>query len=172
MAKGRKSQPAEVKAAKGNPGQRKNVVTPVSVIPVAGITPPQELSAPAAKVWNELVQPMVDARFLRQTDTVVFGVFCQAVADFRIAVKRLQRDGQFYKVKSNHGEYIRLHPACAIKERSMRIIMQYATEFGITPAARQKIQSGQVTQPPAGGLFKPKSDDQEKPAGGSAITFN
>ncbi|PCI51384.1 MAG: phage terminase small subunit P27 family [Alphaproteobacteria bacterium] len=169
---GRKSQPAEVKAAKGNPGQRKNVVTPISVIPVAGISPPHELSKSAVPVWNELVKPMVDAGFLRQTDTVVFGVFCQAVADFRRAVKRIERDGEFYKVKSNHGEYIRQHPACSVKERSMRIIMQYATEFGITPAARQKIQTGQVTQPPAGGLFKPKSDDQEKPAGRSAITFN
>ncbi len=172
MAKGRKSQPAEVKAAKGNPGQRKNIVTSVSVIPVAGLTPPADLSKPAIPVWNELVKSMIDAGFLRQTDTVVFGVFCQAVADFRRAVKRIERDGEYYKVTSNHGEYIRPHPACSIKERSMRIIMQYATEFGLTPAARQRIQSAAVTQPPAGGLFKPNTDEQETPAGGSAITFN
>ena len=65
MAKGRKPQPAEVKAAKGNPGRRKNIVVSKDVAPLAGLNPPAEMTGPVATVWKELVPGMVALGFLR-----------------------------------------------------------------------------------------------------------
>ena len=168
---GRKPKPAEIKAAAGNPGKRKNNIVPKTEVPVAGIKPPPGLTPEAQRVWKEMSQSMSALGFLRISDTAVFGVFCQTLADYREIVKRIRKEGRTYKVKSRHGEYIRPHPLSAEKERCARIIIQYASDFGITPAARQKLQAVLPPNLPAAGLFA-KDDDEKQNAARDPITYN
>lgn len=173
MARGRKSQPAEVKEAKGNPGQRRNVVVPETDLPMAGIKPPRTMSAAAKAVWNECAPALISSRILRQTDVLVFGVFCQTIADYRAAIKDIRKRGATYMIKSNHSDqqYIKINPMVGVRDRALNLIIRYGESLGLTPASRQRLQLG-VNLPIAGEFDFMDRGEKQPPTDNNAITFN
>lgn len=121
---------------------------------VAAVAAPTWLKGEGRKIWDKEAPGFINARLLGRTDVVSFGRWCQTMADWLALAEVLKKKGQFYDVKSNHGTYIRAHPAAARMDRLETRLVALEDRFGGNPSARQRIIAGRANAP-LGDLFTP-----------------
>lgn len=138
------------------------------------VTAPSWLKGEARRIWDNEAPGFVNARLLGRTDVVSFGRWCQTMADWLELAEVLREKGQFYDVQSNHGTYIRAHPAAARMDRLETRLVALEDRFGGNPSARQRIIAARA-QTPMGDLFgqpsantAPQPDPTEVPDTGPA----
>lgn len=158
MARGRKTEPAEIKQAKGNPGRRKIVTTP-DAAPQMGNRPPEELWAAGKRIWNQLAPDLMALKFLRSTDRPAFTRYCEHLAKWWELTRDLRKEGETYMSKSEHNPdgMMRVNPKFLIRERIEKRLEALEDRFGLSPAARQQILQRLALTPvaaPAGALFE------------------
>jgi P27 family predicted phage terminase small subunit len=154
---------AEENEARGNPGRRRKPIAPTEILPPAGTAPeiiapaqypaPLELSRDAKRIWERYAPDLARLKLLRRTDELTFGQFCEIVADAFKAKKTLDAEGYTYESESAHGRLKRIHPAYIILDRSRRLVLQFAEQFGMTPAARAALMAKLANAPNAGEAF-------------------
>lgn len=125
---------------------------PVEMAPSVKIAAPAWLKGEGKKVWDQEAPGFINARLLGRTDVVSFARWCQTMADWLDLAVVLKKKGQFYDVQSNHGTYIRAHPAAARMDRLETRLVALEDRFGGNPSARQRIIAARA-QSPIGDLF-------------------
>jgi P27 family predicted phage terminase small subunit len=157
MARGRKKTPAAIAAAKGNPSRRPVVPDPAASATSASkpgavqrIAPPSFLEGDALKVWHLTAPVLQGLKLLTDADVNEFGRYCEQFARWIRAARQVKEEGETYTVESNHGKYIRDHPAVRRMNQLEIILLRIEDRFGMNPAERQRIFAARAAGAPTG----------------------
>ena len=137
---GRKPKPTALKKLEGNPGKRKlNTKEPM---PGKGMPDcPKWLLPEAKKEWERLCVKLSEIGVLTEIDMAAFAAYCQSF-------------------ETDKG-YQQQTPWVGIANTNQKLMMQVASEFGLTPSARSRIMA-------ASGVGKDEEDEMEALLGGEA----
>ena len=132
---GRKPKPTALKKLEGNPGKRKlNTKEPV---PGKGLPDcPAWLLPDAKEEWQRLSEKLNQMGVLTEVDRSAFAAYCQSYARWKEAQAHISSEGATYETENGMQ---RPNPYVAICNTEQRLMMQAASEFGLTPSARSRI---------------------------------
>lgn len=133
--RGRKPKPTAIKILEGNPGKRplnKNEPKPEKKAPKC----PSWLEPEAKKEWKRMSKALEAIGVLTQVDSSAFAGYCQAYARWKEAEEFLTKHGTIFKTPSG---YIQQVPQVSIAQTYLKIMKDFCSEFGLTPAARSRI---------------------------------
>lgn len=127
---GRKPKPTAVKKLEGNPGKRKrNKNEPV---PIKGM--------PEAKAeWNRLAELMNQMGVLTEVDMAAFAAYCQSYARWKEVQEYITSGGSAFETDKR---YQQQSPWVGIANTNQKLMLQAASEFGLTPSSRLQIVAG------------------------------
>jgi P27 family predicted phage terminase small subunit len=158
MKRGRRPIPTHLKLLRGNPGRRPlrdDEPQPEQSIDVP--EPPPFITGYAADEWWIVAVELHRLGLLSKIDLPPLAAYCHSYGQWRMAVEALARmaandpvmNGMI--IKSKYGDAVQ-NPLVSIARRHAGDMVRYATEFGLTPAARSRIAAG-VTSDGAPGKF-------------------
>lgn len=102
--------------------------------------PPSWLPQVAKNEWRRVV-PLLRARGnLDLLDRASLSAYCLAWSTLKMATDSLERDG--LTITGGHGGRVR-NPAASIANQAARQVRDFAVEFGLTPAARPRLEKAQ-----------------------------
>ena len=138
MQAGRKPKPTAIKVLEGNPGKRKlneNEPKPVMKAPPC----PQWLEPEAKKEWRRLAKALEAMGVLTEADMAAFAGYCQYYARWKEAEERITDRGLVIRTPSGYPQQV---PYISIAQQYLKLMQQFAEQFGLTPAARSRIIAG------------------------------
>ena len=100
----------------------------------------------------------LDGEVLTEIDRSAFAAYCQSYARWKEAQEHINSEGATYETENGMQ---RPNPWVAICNTEQRLMMQAASEFGLTPSARSRIMA-------ASGVGKDDEDEMEALLGGEA----
>jgi P27 family predicted phage terminase small subunit len=136
--RGRKPTPSAIKALEGNPGKRalnEREPRPEKKAPSC----PKWLEPEAKKEWRRLAKKMEALGVLTEVDMAAFAGYCQAYARWKQAEERITDRGLVIRTPSGYPQQV---PYISIAQQYLRLMNQFAEQFGLTPAARSRIIAG------------------------------
>ncbi|MBF4207501.1 phage terminase small subunit P27 family [Pseudomonas donghuensis] len=137
---GRRPTPTELKLVRGNPGKRpinKNEPQPAKRIPSA----PGHLSSEGQVAWGRLTVLLDRMGVLTEADGFALERLCDCYAEILALRDLVETQGRTYETTSTQGELVlKANPAVAMLADVDRRFKSYLVEFGLTPAARSKVQ--------------------------------
>lgn len=148
MPRGRPRKPRALNELEGNPGKRpvnENEPMPNTSRPSC----PRHLNTLARKEWHRMAPFLEQLGLLTQIDRAALAAYCQAYGRWIEAEKKLKdlslmsADKMAYLYKTTNGNLI-ISPLLTIANKSMDQMHKFLIEFGMTPAARTRIN----TEPP------------------------
>ena len=153
---GRKPKPTALKKLEGNPGKRKlNTKEPN---PGKGMPDcPIWLLREAKTEWTRLSEKLNQMGVLTEIDRSAFAAYCQSYARWKEAQEHFYSECATYDTENGMQ---RPNPRAAICNTEQRLMMQAASEFGLTPSARSRILA-------VSGIDK-EEDEMEALLGGEA----
>ena len=134
--RGRKPKPTALKVLEGNPGKR----------PLNELEPKPKKQAPscpswlepeAKKEWRRMAKTLEAMGILTEIDKAAFAGYCQAYARWKEAEEFLTKHGTIFKTPSG---YIQQVPQVSIAQTYLKAMKDFASQFGLTPASRTRIQ--------------------------------
>ena len=151
---GRRPTPTHLKVVKGNPGKRainKKEPKPKREIPGC----PAYLSNTAKVAWGRLSVVIDRMGILTEADGPALERLCDCYAEILECRDIIARDGRTYssvttRTTSEEGEQVtveevksllKANPAVGMLADADRRFKSYLVEFGLTPAARSKVQA-------------------------------
>ena len=141
--RGRKPKPTALKILEGNPGKR----------PLNDKEPQPEKKAPrcpswlepeAKKEWKRMAKTLEAIGVLTQIDKAAFAGYCQAYARWKEAEEFLSKHGTIFKTPSG---YIQQVPQVSIAQTYLKVMKDFCSEFGLTPASRTRIRVNTAETP-------------------------
>lgn len=125
---------------KKNP-QRRNTREPVvgSAIPAC----PKTLHGEARYEWKRITAELASIKVITKVDRAAIHEYCDLWASRRKCQKIVETDGQFYATETGLLE----HPAAKAESRYADQIQRYLIQFGLTPAARARVNVTQPSEP-------------------------
>ncbi len=138
---GRRAKPTAIKILEGNPGKRplgKGEIKPDSGLPDM----PNNLSKVARQEWKRLAPELDKLGLITRIDMTAFVCYCESYSTFVAARNAIKIDGMTVKVNG----LLKKNPAVSIMNDASRLMRQYLTEFGLTPASRPRV-SAQMKDP-------------------------
>ena len=137
---GRRPTPTELKLVRGNPGKRainKKEPKPARRIPSA----PAHLTSEAQVAWGRLTVLLDRMGVLTEADGFALERLCDCYAEILALREVIDLQGRTYETTSTQGELVlKANPAVAMLADVDRRFKSYLVEFGLTPAARSKVQ--------------------------------
>lgn len=137
---GRRPAPTELKLVRGNPGKRpinKNEPQPAKRIPSA----PDHLSPDGQVAWGRLTVLLDRMGVLTEADGFALERLCDCYSEILALRDVIGEQGRTYETTSTQGELVlKANPAVAMLADVDRRFKSYLVEFGLTPAARSKVQ--------------------------------
>ncbi len=134
---GRKKTPSNLKILKGtdqpcrmNPDEAE----PDLAIP----SPPDHLSQDAIVEWGRVSQELYQLGLLSRVDRAALAAYCQAYGRWCEAERQIAKSGMM--VRTTNGNVIQ-SPLVGIANKSLEMMHKFLTEFGMTPAARARVQA-------------------------------
>ena len=143
---GRKATPTKLKLLKGNPGKRRineDEPKPPSTIPKA----PKHLCKDAKKEWKRVCKTLHTIGVLTEVDRAVLAAYCTAYALWERswrAINEMSASGKLgagLMIKTTNGNMIQ-NPLVGTANKAAGDMVRFASELGMTPAARTKIKAG------------------------------
>lgn len=137
--------PTVLKIITGNPGKRSLPKYEAQIAP-AEPTPPAFLSDDAKVEWGRVCSMLYKVGLMTEADRAALGAYCQAYGRWAQAERALTRMAErdavtsALMVKTSNGNAIQ-NPLAGIANKAMADMMRYATEFGMTPAARARVDA-------------------------------
>lgn len=119
--------------------------------------PPKGLSSRARAFWRSLALPLERAGLLTELDGWAFGVLCEAHARWEITRRRLQALERRVGQATTREQLMMLRKAEGSVEAAEFSFRQLAAEFGLTPAARSRLD----VHVPFGGASAAENDALE-----------
>jgi P27 family predicted phage terminase small subunit len=141
--RGRKPKPSHLKLVTGNPGKRPiNQREPEP--PRSRPSAPAHISVKAREYWGFVVGELDRMGVVTSIDALAIEMLCEAYADYQEASQTIIEFGSKYyeTVNATGGIMYRSHPAVAVRVDADRRIKGWCAEFGMTAAARTRIQTG------------------------------
>lgn len=150
MTRGRKPTHAALKVYRGNPGKRRihaDVAPPAITLP----KPPEHLTGEAKAAWERIGKQLVTLGVFSEADGTALEALCSAYAQWRanqhatdqIGSVLVARDGEGKVKTDKNGLPILKRNTYAIEaQKWMAWLLRWLGEFGLTPAARARIQHG------------------------------
>jgi P27 family predicted phage terminase small subunit len=135
---GRRPTPTALKIATGNPGKRAtNKREPkADGIPV----PPDHLSDGARRAWFALCPLLASMGIIAKADGIAFERLCECYAEVNELQAALRDGGRVQVVITKSGDsFERQRPQVAMLADADRRLKGYLVEFGLSPAARSKV---------------------------------
>lgn len=143
MTRGRRPLPSAVHKLNGNPGKRKAPAREPR--PKAGLpSAPAELGKEGRLEWERVGAELLTLGLVSAVDRAALAGYCFAWERALKAQRKLKREGE--TITTTRGNVIQ-HPSLGIYNRAMKQLREFAIEFGMTPAARRRVES----TPPNGG---------------------
>ncbi len=159
MKTGRPPKPTKLKLLRGTLRKHRTATkeaTPATVIPPV----PEHLSAQAKVEWTRVSKELSILGLLTRIDRAALAAYCEAWSDWLDASQRCRtkagRDLKVIKtgerirydtdgkiIERSGGNFIE-NPYYSIKKRSAELMHKFLTEFGMTPAARTRINAKPV----------------------------
>jgi P27 family predicted phage terminase small subunit len=142
--------PAHLKLLEGNPGRRPipNEPRPEPCeLPEA----PPYLTADARKEWDHVATQLHRLGLLTEIDVASLAAYCQAYGRWITAERAIaamaERDllTGGLMIKTTNGNAIQ-NPLIGTSNKAASDMVRYASEFGLTPAARARLALGPVFQ--------------------------
>jgi P27 family predicted phage terminase small subunit len=139
--RGRPRTPNALKLARGT--FRPDRANPQEPRPPVGIPSPRRgLSRLARVEYHRLTDALGGLRVVTHADAIALELCAQALAQHRVAVDVLLRDGQSYESVTAAGATMRRpRPEVATAADSWRRAATMLQQFGLTPASRAKVSS-------------------------------
>ena len=139
---GRKAKPIELKIKEGNPGKQKipkDYPSPPGDMPDA----PSHLDQYGRQEWERIADGLNTMGILRNVDQNILGAYCASYSRWRHAeeeLNKLKKESPLSALvlKTISGNYIQ-QPLIGIANTAARDMVKYASEFGLTPAARASL---------------------------------
>lgn len=107
---------------------------------------PPHLSPDAVTEWDRVAKELFTAGLLSSLDRAVLAAYCQAYARWAQAERALTDMGRRDQltaglmIKTTGGNAIQ-NPLVGIANKAAADMVRYASEFGMTPSARTRIQA-------------------------------
>lgn len=118
-------------------------------LPVASYqAPPTSMTTEGKAVWKVFCPLAASMGVLTEADLQTLERLCEVAAEVRRLTKVISEEGHTY---STDAGLIKAHPAVAMAADADRRLLSYLTHFGMTPAARSKVQA----------IGEPQSKDPE-----------
>ena len=117
---------------------------------------PKWLLPDAQEEWKRLSEKLNQMGVLTEVDRSAFAAYCQSYARWKEAQSHINSEGATYETENGMQ---RPNPWVAICNTEQRLMMQAASEFGLTPSARSRIMA-------ASGAIKDDVDEMEALLGG------
>lgn len=138
MAKpGPPPKPTSLKLIAGNPGKKalpKGEPKPKVEMPAM----PKHLSTEARVEWERLGPVLMRLKLLTRLDRAAFAAYCQAWA------RHVEAEGELAKASAlafTHNGYPIVNPWQTISKQAVEQMSKFLGEFGLTPAARTRINA-------------------------------
>ena len=135
-ARGPKPKPTALRIAQGNPGRKKINKTepkPAPAIPYC----PNHLTGRAKQEWRRIAPILKSLGLLTELDRAALAAYCQAYATWAKAIRLIKNRGEL--IKTSKG-YLQDNPWNWIANRSLKQMESFFSEFGLSPAARTRIE--------------------------------
>lgn len=136
---GRRPTPTHLKMVKGNPGKRainKREPQPKREIPSC----PAHLTDIGKVAWGRLTVLLDRMGILTEADGAALERLCDCYADILSCRELVAADGYTYKTQDQNGNtLIKANPAVTQLRAADSQFKSYLIEFGLTPAARSKV---------------------------------
>lgn len=140
---GRRPTPTALKVLEGNPGKRplnQREPKPQKRAPRC----PDWLEDEAKAEWARLSDAMERMGILTEMDMAAFASYCQSYARWKEAEEHLTIEGR--TIDGGKDGKVVASPYVSIAQNYMKSMNRYASEFGLTPAARSRIIAGNGQQ--------------------------
>jgi len=136
--------PTAVKKREGNPGKRK--LNRFEAHPQLEIPPcPKHFDSIARDEWNRVTPLLLDLGLITALDLAPLAGYCLAFSRWVKAEKEVQREGILIEGRQGPVK----NPAVMLAEHSLEQIRRFCIEFGMTPAARSKVEVNPKSNPEA-----------------------
>ena len=140
--------PTALKLVAGNPGKKKlNAREPQ---PAVGTPHCPDWLTPAAKaVWKRLVPILRNMKVLTVADSDALAIYCSTYVRWREAEDFLAQRGLVYPIRDDQGRVkcMLQWPQVAIARNLLHVLRAYQHDFGLSPAARARIQIAEPGNP-------------------------
>ena len=152
-----KKQTTKQKALKGTLQKcRTNSKEPMPII-FGKIKPPTYLTAKAKKAFLELARITNAMHILSEGDSLALAMLCDAWAEYRDARDFVHQNGSTYKTTNKLGDIMfRARPEVAIASDAYKRVRGLLNDFGLTPAARAKVNSEEADDDVMSNYFETK----------------
>lgn len=142
---GRKPKPTELKVLQGNPGKRKLNTEAPKAPALDDDTPPDILDKKAMEEWKRVIPGLRKTGVLTTVDVMCLAAYCQSYSRWYEAEKVIAKNGTTYSGYTKNGdEIIRKNPNVDIAKQAMHEMRAFASELGITPASRARVNGKQA----------------------------
>ncbi len=141
---GRRPRPTALKILEGNPGKRK-LGRGEPVLPAAVPPCPKHIRGFARAAWQRIGAQLARMHVATHVDQDALELLVSAYADYRTAAAVIARRGRTYTITTASGRVVRPRPEVAIAQDAWRRVRLMLLEFGLTPAARTRVE----IEPPA-----------------------
>lgn len=138
MKTGRPPKPTALKELAGNPGKRplnRNEPKPRIVIPPC----PKWVTGEARKEYQRHARLLVELRVMTEADRIALAAFAHELTKWLEAEAQVQELGAVLISEKTGAPY--LNPWQNIASNHFKNMVKLATEFGLTPASRSRIEA-------------------------------
>jgi len=143
---GRKPKPTALKELQGNPGKR--ALNKHEPKPTGIPTCPTQLDAAAKREWKRISRGLIAIGLLTSVDRAALAGYCSSYSRWITAEEQIQKFGLV--IKSPKSNFPIQNPYVSVANTALDTMRKFATEFGLTPASRTRLQVE-----PAGGQADP-----------------
>jgi P27 family predicted phage terminase small subunit len=147
MKTGKRPLPTHLKLLRGNPGQRKLHDEPQPEQDIDVPEPPPFITGYAADEWWIVAVELHRLGLLTKVDVAPLAAYCHAYGQWRLAAEALAKmaanDPTMHGliIKTKYGDAAQ-NPLVSIARKHAGDMVRYASEFGLSPAARTRISAG------------------------------
>ena len=142
--------PTHLKLLRGNPGQRAlNRHEPQPALPTGPPEPPDDLTGYAREEWNRIIVEAFHLKLVTALDIQPLAAYCYAYDRWRTARETVKEMAARDPI--THGFIVKTqsggaapNPLVQIAQNAARDMVRFASEFGLTPAARSRINAAEA----------------------------
>jgi P27 family predicted phage terminase small subunit len=142
---GRRPKPTVIKILQGNPGKRplgrREPQPPLGVPPC-----PRHLRGLARVAWHRIGKQLARMGVATTVDQDALELLVRAYAEYCRAQAVVDRRGDTYTIQTASGRVHRARPEVAIAQDAWRRARLMLIEFGLTPAARARVELDPPTE--------------------------
>jgi P27 family predicted phage terminase small subunit len=152
MRPGRPPEPLSLKLLKGNPSKRRLPQEPQPQIPPSCPEPPPFITGYSSDLWWETAPELHRLGLLTALDVPALACYCHAFGQLRMAAEALAKmqandpvmNAQIIKTK--YGDAA-ANPLVSIARKHASDLIRFASEFGLTSAARARLGAAGYAPP-------------------------